>query len=157
MKRQTKLLVGAIAFAAAMALPGLAASADDMMQSDEAAIQEIWNTYSTARVAGDADTWLALWDEGGIQMPPGMPARGKAVLDEEVPKAFAPGQVSAMNIHPEEITVAGDWAYTRGVYDSDRVVDGKAVHIDGKFMTILKRQPDGAWKIYRDIFNFNTQ
>ncbi|GAB4363328.1 MAG: hypothetical protein Kow0026_27790 [Oricola sp.] len=126
-------------------------------EEDEAAIREIWKAYAAARVANDPDTWLSLWDEEGIQMPPDMPARGKDVLREVVPRGFAATPTSVMNVDPEEIVVAGDWAYSRGNYDAERVVQGKDVHVDGKFMTIFRRQDDGSWKIYRDIFNSNTR
>jgi ketosteroid isomerase-like protein len=155
MKKLTvKALIG-VAAAAAVLLAGCASMAQGGSEADVAAIREIWKTYSSARVAGDAALWLSLWDEEGIQMPPDIPARGKSVLDEVVPKGFAAGGVSSMNIYPEEINVAGGWAYSRGNYDSDRVVGGKVVRVEGKFLTILKRQPDGSWKIYRDCFNSN--
>ncbi len=88
-------------------------------------------------------------------MPPGIPARGKDVLNKVVPKGFAAGGVKSMNINPAEITAAGDWAYSRGTYDLESVVNGKTVQIDGKFLTIFKHQADGSWKIYRDCFNSN--
>jgi uncharacterized protein (TIGR02246 family) len=138
--------------AAGAALP---LSADEA--SDEAAIRDLWQTYQTARVEGDADTWLNLWHEEGIQMPPGTPARGFDLVEEGVRASFAPGVVSSMEIDPQEIQVLDDWAYARGVYTSARTVDGQEVEVDGKFMTILRRQDDGSWKIYRDIFNSNTQ
>ena len=56
-------LLAATALAVAFAVPA-AVVADT--SADEAAILEIWSTYSAARVAGDADTWLGLWDEKGI-------------------------------------------------------------------------------------------
>jgi uncharacterized protein (TIGR02246 family) len=135
----------------------LANSAAFAAEGDEAAIREIYDTYTSARVAGDAETWLSLWDAEGIQMPPGMPARGKDVLDAGIPKAFSAIPAKAVNINPEEIVVAGDWAYSRGSYNADQVVQGKDVHIDGKFLTIFRRQDDGSWRIYRDIFNFNDR
>jgi len=156
MKKLTVNVLIGLVVASVFFLLGCATMAKGGTEADMEAIQEIWKTYSSARVAGDAGLWLSLWDEEGIQMPPGIPARGKAVLDEIVPKGFAAGGVSSMNIYPEEITVAGSWAYTRGTYDSDRVVEGKAVRVEGKFLTILKRQPDGSWKIYRDCFNSST-
>ena len=137
-------------------LPGCTTKSEEGSEADVEAIQVIWNIYSTARVVGDADVWLSLWDEEGIQMPPGATARSKDVLDEIIPKGFAAASVSSMNIYPEEINVVGSWAYTRGTYDSEREVEGKAVRVDGKFLTILKRQPDGTWKIYRDCFNSNV-
>ncbi|SNS44793.1 YybH family protein [Tropicimonas sediminicola] len=141
----------AAAFGLGMALP---AYADDA--ADEAAIKGLWQTYSTARVDADAETWLSLWDAEGIQMPPGIPARGFDVLQESVPKAFVPGAVTAMEIDPIDIEIAGDWAFSRGVYSSTRMRDGQEMELDGKFLTILKRQDDGTWKIYRDCFNSNN-
>ena len=135
----------------------LASGAAFATEEDEAAIREIYNTYTTSRVAGDAQAWLSLWDADGIQMPPDMPARGKDVLDMGIPKAFSAIPAKAVNINPEEIVVAGDWAYSRGNYTADQVMQGKDVHIDGKFLTIFRRQDDGTWKIYRDIFNFNSK
>ncbi len=52
-----------------------------------------------------------------------------------------------MNITPTETVVAGDWAWSLGTYTFN--------DFNGKFMTILRRQSDGEWKIYRDIFSFS--
>ena len=147
-------LIGLVAVAV-LFLPGCAKTSEEESVADVEAIETIWRIYSGARVANDSEFWLSLWDEEGIQMPPGAPARSKKVLDEIIPDAFASGSVSSMNIYPEEINVAGNWAYTRGTYDSERLVEGKKVRVDGKFLTILKRQSDGTWRIYRDCFNSN--
>jgi len=156
MKKLTVSGLIGLAAVAVLLLPGCATMSGEGSEDDVEAIRAIWSIYSGARVAGDAEFWLSLWDEEGIQMPPGAPARSKDVLDEVVPDAFASGSVSSMNIYPEEINVVGNWAYTRGTYDSERMVEGKAVRVDGKFLTILKRQPDGTWRIYRDCFNSNV-
>jgi ketosteroid isomerase-like protein len=36
------------------------------------------------------------------------------------------------------------------------VAGGKEARVDGKFLTIFKKQSDGSCKIYRDCFNSNT-
>ena len=154
-----KLTVSGLIVLAAVALlflPGCVTTSEAGSEADVERIETIWNIYSTARVVGDYEVWLSLWDEEGIQMPPGAPARSKDVLDEIVPKAFSSGSVSSMNIYPEEIIVSESWAYARGTYDSEREVEGKAVRVEGKFLTIFKRQPDGTWRIYRDCFNSNV-
>ena len=58
-----------------------------------------------------------------------------------------------------ETEVSGDWAFSRGSWTSTLTPkgEGAAFLIDGKFMTILRRQADGSWKLYRDIFNSNTE
>lgn len=132
--------------AVACAFP-MAAGADKA--ADEAAILEIWATYSAARVSGDAETWLGLWDEDGIRMPPGVPAVDFATFAPGTPERFAKPPAS-MEIRSEEIVVTEDWAYSRGTFTVNDAVDGK-------FLTIFRRQDDGTWRIYRDAFNMNAE
>jgi uncharacterized protein (TIGR02246 family) len=121
------------------------------------AVDEIWQRYSSSLNSGDIDAWIALWTDDGIQMPPNSPPvvgkdqireRNKGVLDQF---SFDIG------ITNEEVGVAGDWAYARGTYTASLTPKngGEAIFIDGKYMTIFGRQPDGSWKIHRDIFNSN--
>jgi uncharacterized protein (TIGR02246 family) len=132
------------------------ARADD--SGDKAAIEALWDSYEAASVAGDADSWLALWDAEGIQMPPGVPARRIDSIAAGLADRWAkrPPRKS-MNIHPIDIEIAGDWAFARGDYDVTSVIDGTDRTMEGKFLTILKRQEDGSFRIYRDCFNANTQ
>ena len=119
------------------------------------AIQKVFDTYASARVASEASLWLSIWDEEGIQMSPGTRARGKDVLKKVVPPSFIPGSVLSFIIDMDEITVLGELAYAHGHYVSDRIVNGAPVRVDGKFLTILRRKGDGDWKIYRDCSNSN--
>ncbi len=118
--------------------------------SDEKAIREIWSTYSAARVAGDADTWLGLWDTEGKRMAPGAPAAAFAEFSKGIPAKFAQSQPPSMSIDAEEVVIIGDWAFSSGNFKVGEKVDGK-------FLTIFRRQDDGSWRIYRDAFNMNTQ
>jgi len=136
----------AAALAVASNIPA-AVAADTM--ADENAILEIWSTYSAARVAGDAETWLGLWDEEGIRMPPGVPAVDFASFAPGTPERFA-NPPASMEIKPEEVVVTGDWAYSRGTFTVNDAVEGK-------FLTIFRRQDDGSWRIYRDAFNMNAE
>jgi len=125
------------------------------------AISRIWFNYASFVETGDAAGWLSQYDDQGIQMRPDSPARGRPDLDAFVAaswKARMAGFETRMSITPLEIVVAGAWAYSRGVYTQDLTSreTGKLTHIDGKFLTILKRQDDGSWKIYRDCFNSNV-
>ena len=55
MRKTTAALIASAVLA--LPAPGIADVAED-----EAAIRAIWETYSSSRVAGDAETWLGLWD-----------------------------------------------------------------------------------------------
>ncbi|MCB0105009.1 MAG: SgcJ/EcaC family oxidoreductase [Caldilineaceae bacterium] len=130
--------------------------------SDEdvvAAVNAIWDEYEASVIAGDIDRWIAQWTDDGVQMPPNEPfVEGKENIYARVGANMAAGPTDEFVITPLEITSAGDWAYSRGVYTvTFPLGDGEQGFLDGKFMTILQRQPDGTWKIHRDIFNSNVQ
>ena len=55
-----------------------------------------------------------------------------------------------MSINADEVEVLGDWAFSSGNFKVGEKVDGK-------FLTIFRRQDDGSWRIYRDAFNMNTK
>ncbi len=58
---------------------------------------------------------------------------------------------------PLETQVAGDWAYDRGNYTvTVTPKSGKPMEASAKYLIIVKRQPDGSWKVYREISNSNN-
>jgi len=130
--------------------------------SDEevmAAVNAIWDEYEASVVASDPDRWIAQWTDDGVQMPPDEPfVEGKENILARVGVVMQVAPADEFVITPLEIQSAGDWAYSRGVYTVTFTFaeTGEQGFIDGKFMTILQRQPDGSWKIYRDIYNSNV-
>jgi uncharacterized protein (TIGR02246 family) len=129
-----------------------------MAENATTAVENVWKEYAASLNAGDIDRWMALWTEEGVQLPPDEPpvvgkekirARNGAVL-----QMFA----FDIGITNQEVSTAGDWAYSRGSYRATLTPrqGGTAIPVDGKYMTILNRQPGGAWKIHRDIFNSNV-
>lgn len=121
------------------------------------AAEAIFAKYQTSLKAGDADAWAALWTDDGVQMPPDAPpVSGKAQIREKLRGLLAQFRFE-MQIHVEEAHTSGDLAFARGMYSATLVpkAGGAQIPIDGKFLTILARQPDGSWRIWRDIFNSN--
>lgn len=159
MKRKSPLQFSICVLAGAMLLPAGCSPREEIdAEAVTATVNEIWSQYSSSLNSGDNDAWLSLWTDDGIQMPPNSPpvigkeqirARNQAALDQFTVD---------IEITNEEVRVAGDWAYARGTYTATLTPKqgGEALFIDGKYMTILERQPDGSWKIHRDIFNSNV-
>jgi ketosteroid isomerase-like protein len=149
-------------FAALACIAGCVTTGPVSTDADIAAIKQNFVEYVGAVEKGDSAAWLALWDQGGIQMPPNAPAKTKEQLDAGAPKSFKArvdaGTEVKMVITTEEVIVTGPWAYARGVYtqDFDNKSTGAKSRIDGKFLTVYKRQADGSWRIYRDCFNSNV-
>ena len=146
MFQSSKSALSGILMATLVALP-MQSFADTA--SDEEAILDIWSTYTEARVAGDAETWLGLWDPEGIRMPPGAPAIEFAKFAPGTPERFK-NPPKSMEINSEEVMVAEDWAFSRGTF----LVNDK---VEGKFLTIFRRQDDGSWRIFRDSFSMNFE
>ncbi len=127
-------------------------------QSDVAAINGIWELYTKAVNRGDVDLWISLWDEKGIQMPPDAPANvGKAQIRSVVANRWPQLNIQ-IAITSEETWVAGNLAFSRGTFTRSVTpkAGGNTAVFDGKYLTVLRKQTDGSWKIFRDIFNSNA-
>jgi uncharacterized protein (TIGR02246 family) len=158
LSRQVVTVVVVVVFllSAGSAAPACA----DSTESAVSAIRQIWVNYAAYVESGDSTGWLSQYDAQGIQMRPDNPARGRPDLDAFIQaswKARMTGFDTKMSITPLEISVVGDWAYSRGVFTQDMTAKEtkKVARFEGKFLTIFKRQDDGGWKIYRDCFNSN--
>lgn len=146
---------------ALIALAGCATMTPADRSKDEAAIRAAFDTYVSTLVNYDADAWMALWDENGVQLPPDAPMLvGKA----EIKKGNYDGikdtsGVFAMSITTQEVIVfqAEGFGYARGVYTWSFTpkTNDPAITYDGKFSTLFRKQADGTWRLYRDCFNSN--
>ena len=112
--------------------------------------------YSTSETP--LETIFASFAEDARVLAPGMPmAEGweasRAVFAE---LEDLPGYSLEYSPQIAEVSGAADLGYTIGTYhmtlpDSD----GNISEVDGKYLTIWKRQPDGSWKVAVDMFNSN--
>ena len=60
-----------------------------------------------------------------------------------------------LTVTVSEVTLAGDWAISNGTYSARRTpkAGGERTADSGKWLDVMQRQPDGTWRIYRDIWN----
>lgn len=133
--------------------------AGDEADAFRAAVQRIWDTYSAANVAGDTASYIDLCDENIIKMGPNRPALfGKAALEKRKRKGHKKWNYESQDIKIEETQVFGDYGFARGTYTATLTAKtgGKTRKVDGKYLTIFKRQADGSWKIFRDCYNSNV-
>jgi uncharacterized protein (TIGR02246 family) len=126
--------------------------------SDVAQIYALWNEYTAAWSAGDMARWIALWIDGGIQMPPGVPHNtGKEQIQAAMQRLLDTYDYE-MTINPEEVRVLGDRAYSHGHRRLAMTPKsgGDSAEVRGKFLTVLEKQVDGSWKIAIDCFNYDA-
>lgn len=158
MKRRLTFTALCLACVAAVsAYPGIG-----KLSMDQTAIAAIFEKYATSQIAFDVEGFMSLWDVDEVKMTHGIPTIvGKADHYAKVKKSFdaARGKFDRkMEVNLEEIVVSGDYAFVRGTYTaaSTPKSGGAATLTDGKFITVLRRQPDGSWLIYRDIPTSNV-
>jgi uncharacterized protein (TIGR02246 family) len=126
--------------------------------NDVEKVYQVWKDYGAALREGDIKHWLSLWTQNGVQLLPGEPYRkGLNQIRSSLQRNFELFVYEKFTAYPEEVQIMGDRAYTHGVYSAclKPVDQGNRVRICGKFLTILKKQVDGSWKIAVDCSNVN--
>jgi uncharacterized protein (TIGR02246 family) len=119
------------------------------MTDDERAIRALVARWLEASRAGDVAAVLDLMTDDVVFMVPGREPFGK--------EAFAASAQAIRTVHMEgtsdigEIEVLGDWAYLRN-YLSVTVTPagGAPMRRAGWTLTILRKMPDGRWRLARD-------
>ena len=123
--------------------------ATDQKQNDEQAIQQLVETWLEASKTGDLATVLSLMSDDVIFMVPGKEPFGKeafAATSREMGHQKIEGTSDI-----KEIKVLGDWAWMRNhLQITITQPDGKVARRSGYVLTILRKNPEGAWVIARD-------
>jgi len=128
------------------------------IRKDLEAIEELHLRDVSATKTGDFRTLKSLMDRGCMVFPPdSKPEVGQVYLDNI--SASADGSESQPMILElsqdwEEINVFGDFAYEQGVVRySVQTEEGTRIREFQRIMRILRRQPDGAWKVFRAMWH----
>ena len=120
-----------------------------------AAIEATNAKFFDAFKRGDKAALLANYADDAIVMMPNEEAwRGRDGMDKGF-SAFL-GQMAMKDgaTKTEDVMVAGDMAIETGTFAwTLQIKAGGEVQDKGKYLTVWKRQPDGSWKILRDINN----
>lgn len=111
--------------------------------------------YAVAFNKGDAATAASFYTDDAVSRPPNSePASGKAAIQQGLTDAFKMlGTVSDFKIEQKDLDVFADHAIEIGSYSFGFTPAGaKAAMKDhGSYINYWKKQPDGSWKIYRDV------
>ena len=94
-----------------------------------------------------------LFTADAVLMPPNAPpATGKRAIQAHYQAVFDQG-TAAGEVSSEEIEAFDHGSYTIKI---TLKAGGDPIEDQGKYLAIDKRQPDGAWKIARVIWNSNN-
>jgi uncharacterized protein (TIGR02246 family) len=119
------------------------------MSDDERAIRNAIQKWMAASKAGDIAAVLSLMADDVLFTVPGREPFGK--------EAFATASQGMKNVQMDgvadiqEVTILGDWAWTRThLTVTITPPNAKPMRRSGYTMSIWRKQPGGAWVIFRD-------
>src|SRR5262245_44193420 len=119
------------------------------MNDDERAIRNLIATGMDATQAGDIDTVLSLMTDDVVFMVPGHEPFGReafAAASREMQGTRLQGTSEI-----RELKVVGNWAYLRGYLQVAMTSPaGNTFRRSGYTLTILRKEPDGRWRLARD-------
>jgi ketosteroid isomerase-like protein len=126
--------------------------------SDRQLLAKSLREHVDAVNASDVDAILAGMTDDVVYLPPGAPlVQGKDALRKALEPAYKLIDAE-VSMRPVETVVADDWAWEWGHLSGTTrlLAGGSPTRLDGKYFYVYKRQPDGSWKIARDIYNENA-
>lgn len=124
--------------------------------SDTEDIRMQLQQWPSAAEAGDVEQYLTFVTDDVLMFPPNQPPlRGKQEVGSFLRGGFAMATFDITLHPPEELVVAGDWAYLR--YRVQMVANPKAggatTAFDRRYLDIWRRDVAGVWRCHRHMWN----
>jgi uncharacterized protein (TIGR02246 family) len=108
--------------------------------------QQVHKNLAAAYNSGDLETVLNIYDTSGIIVAePGNPVSGKEKFEDAVKGILA--IKGTMEIKTVYCLEAGDIAIGRSEWS---IRDGSETKVSARGIELLKRQPDGTWRVLID-------
>jgi uncharacterized protein (TIGR02246 family) len=122
--------------------------------TDLQAVRQVLEREVAAANAGDLQGFTAILSPDAVFMPPNEPARQGPELEQWLRTFFEQFSIKVTEAD-DELHVSGDWAIHR--YSFAWTVTPKAGGVGttegGVGVHVLRKQPDGNWKLARDIWH----
>lgn len=128
-------------------------------EADIKAVKKVLDDYGEFHLTSDAKSWAELHSTDVVKLRQGRPPLTSwDELYEGKLKSFAKQKVVGWDLEIKEIEILGDRAYTWGVYavEIQSIENGDTVMVNGKFLTLYRKEPDGRWVITHDMSNSNV-
>jgi uncharacterized protein (TIGR02246 family) len=140
--------------------PVLAAAGGSLSADDIAKIKRVHEQYEEMWLKGDANGVRGLFTEDSVLLPPhsDTPRIGRKGMNEYwFPPDAPPVQILKLTVTPTDIGGDGRIAYVWGTDEVawTSVQNGKTTTVShkGTFLNVLKKLPNGEWKISHHMWD----
>jgi ketosteroid isomerase-like protein len=129
-------------------------------QDDVRAISKCQEEFLAAHEFHDGARLAEFYTDDALLVPPDEPiVRGKQAIAEWYKYQLKKDQlIENPKVTLEEIEACGNLGFNRGnfILKLESETADKPIIRNLRFITIWRKQPDGSWKFYRDIWNTNA-
>jgi ketosteroid isomerase-like protein len=135
-----------------------AASSPQLSEADLAGIRAADSAFAEAANVGNLDGIVAVYAKNAALLPPNLPPQKGQAAIRSFWGGFFQAYTVRFEIGSDMVEGRGDLAYNLGHYRFTAVPKAKSgpgVADEGKFVEILKKQPDGSWKYVVDMYSSN--
>jgi len=116
-------------------------------------ITEAYRAFEENFFKGDADALSLIYtDDAELLVPEAPPIKGRKAIVQAWRGIVGSGG-NRVRVEVREVQDSGDWAFEVGSF-TVTAPDGALLNA-GKYIVVWKRQSNGAWKVHRDIFNWD--
>lgn len=130
----------------------------DLSSADLAAIHATDSAFVAAANTGNVDGVVAVYASNAALLPPNFPPQKGRNAIRSFWGGFLDAYTVRFEIGSDTTEGRGDLAYNLGHYRFTAVPKAKSqpgIADEGKFVEILKKQPDGGWKYVVDMYSSN--
>ncbi len=124
-----------------------------LTDADVAAIERALQSFQDAALAGDFATAVESYAEDAVFLPPDAPVYEGREAEIEHLESGPP--VVSFSWNAVDVDGVGDLAYARGPYSVSVLLGADTVSMQGKWLGIFRRQPDGVWRMSHEIWNLD--
>jgi uncharacterized protein (TIGR02246 family) len=123
-----------------------------------AAIRAADSSFAAAVTAGNAAAVADVYEADAKLLPPNAPPiQGREGI-QKFWAGFLGGYDVRITLATDEVEGRGDLGYNRGHYTLEgtpKAAGGAPLHDEGKFLEVMRKQPDGSWRYAVDMYSSN--
>ena len=145
-----------------LALSGCSGSEESMQTEVSASKLELGQMnrdFAAALNAKDAKAAAAAYTEDAVLIPPGEPlVQGREAIEEYWRGAIELGGIRDVSVETMDALSSGSLGYETGSFVlTVNGPDGEAVIDKGRYIELLRREPDGRWLSTHGIWNASPE
>ena len=151
-----------LSFVVLLALIGCSGSEDSVqteVSASEFELGQMNRDFAAALNAKDAKAAAAAYSEDAVLIPPGEPlVRGREAIEEYWRGAIELGGIRDVSVETMDARSSGSLGYETGSFElTVNGPDGEAVVDRGRYIELLRREPDGRWLSTHGIWNASPE